>query len=215
MTPNILYSAFQRLEPGRDGPLDYAYMGVAEYEGGVCAAALNALVSGIAPLETIETRLALTDSDLPISARDLTRGTPEVQARTRAERDVWDLMADGRSLRLTHIPEVSGPEGLDALMGAASAADIRNRGGFVVARTRAWLALSPVIGVLFHPAQEGCVADWLTQAQARREAQIADPEDRVLDALRGLRTHSLGDPGFVNQGIRDIMTARAAEAFSL
>lgn len=119
MTPNTLHAAFQRLEPGRDGLLEFAYMGVTEYEGGVCAAALNALVSGVAPLETTETRIVLTEEDLPLRARD------------------------------------------------------------------------------------------------RREAQIPEREDRVLDALRGLRSHSLGDPGFVNQGIRNIMNARAAEAFSL
>lgn len=92
MTQNTLFSAFQRLEPGRDCPLDYAYMGVSEYEGGVCSAALSALVSGVGPLETADTRLVLTESDLPLTARDLTRGTPDVQAQTRAERDAEALL---------------------------------------------------------------------------------------------------------------------------
>lgn len=208
-----VHTLFQRLNPAQDG-LNFDYMGAAEYEFGAAHIALDLLVNDLgAPHEVVETGIVLTREDSPFrfqgpidkksySWRRLSKHQKE---REIEQRERVETLLDGHPLLLRHVPAITDAEGLADLLSVSRFEDLLNKGVMWRPDTQAWLGLSPVVGILYHPTREGEVNAFLERILGVRREKNPDDLARAEAALT--RALSGQGRGVDNDGARTVLDA--------
>ena len=210
---NRTHTLFQRLSKSYGKlPLDFDYMGKAEYEFGTAHAALNALVNDLgAPQVVTETQIVLQQKDFygydSLVKRGPRRGqSKKAHAQELAERAETTALLDGAPLRLRHIPALNDEDDADAVFSAKDIEAFNNAGGFCRDDTLAWLCIHPVVGILYHPSQEETVDLFLEKVKELRAEKTPDASERANAALKALRDKGIGSARVLRE-LRDGLDA--------
>lgn len=189
MKNDAMWSMFQRLGKSSETHLASEYMGKAEYEFGAAHAGLYAMCVDIgAKHEIIETNIRMTEKDMPFGYKMIKEGPKARQTKKEwrkelAEFEPQTAMTDGQPLLLRYMPEIAKEEDFADFIKAEGLDDFNNAGGMIRRDTRAWLCLSPVVGILYHPTQEKAVEQYIETLTNRYADSIPDPEERKASAL--------------------------------
>lgn len=187
-----VYTLFQRLNATENG-LNFDYMGAAEYEFGASHGALNLLVNDLgAPHEVVETGIVLTREDSPLrfqgpidkKSYSWKRLSKHQKEREIEERATVEALLDGQPLLLRHVPAITDENRLDDLLAVKNLDGLLNKGGMWRADTQAWLGLSPVVGILYHPSKAADVDAFLDRILAVRREKEPDDLVRAQTALK-------------------------------
>lgn len=203
MTGNRTWMLLNRLVIDRRLGLQMDYMGRAEFEFGATHAALAVITADIAmPVETIQTRIVPGEEHMPFAWKEQ-KARMARPRRGRRPASAWDdsemadfaAMLDGRPLLLRTRPGLMEKADLEELLSVPGFSEARFLGSPWSRATRAWIALAPAAGILYHPSQEGLV-------------------DRFIAAVRDLRAEAAPDPAERRRKAMDIML-KNAERISL
>lgn len=216
--PHKIYTLFQRLNPTDKG-LNFDYMGSAEYEFGASHLALNLLVNDLgAPHEVIETNIVLTREDSPFrfpidkKAYSWKRLTKHEKEREIEERAQVETLLDGQPLLLRHVPAITDRDGLADLLAVKKLDGLINKGGMWREETQAWLGLSPVVSLLYHPSRGGEVDAFLERILAVRREKEPDDLVRAEMALMKAASGSGAGVAIDKEGALKLVDAIRAQA---